>query len=66
MILMAELDGECREIGRDYTFASALTFINEFERDYELEFERSFEGSDFILINGEQCWLCEGDEWVEI
>jgi len=66
MILMAERDGECREIGRDYTFESALTFVNEFELDYELEFGCPFEGSDFILIDGEQCWLCEGAEWVEI
>ena len=66
MILMAERDGECREIGREYSFESALTFISELERDYELEFGRSYEGSDFILIDGEQCWLCEGDDWVEI
>ena len=66
MIFMCERDGESREIGRGYSFESAVAFINEFERDYELEFERSYEGSDFILIDGEQCWLCEGDEWVEI
>ena len=66
MIFMCERDGESREIGRGYSFDSALAFINELELDYELEFGRSYEGSDFILIDGEQCWLCEGDEWVEI